>query len=387
MKKNLFLAALASIALVGCTSDDHLAGNQPGKKISFDAPMMSNAATKAPEVTGELESTLFPVAESFAIFGIQYKGIFNGWETSEDVRDFWTNEKAFTSVVASHSGSSTGTSAAWAPAGDYYWVNSPYELAFAAYSPSSVLTDKDAEEITYGASGMTIKNFKVQDNVANQYDLMYSNRIYACTRDKYENTGIPLKFNHALSSIVFAAIEEVEKKSYEITGVSLKGEINNKGTFNARITETAATTDAPYSETKEVPEWTNLSIADGTTSVTYTPGINGGSYNVTGVTDEFTGGTTAILAIPQDTPDDAIVTLNYTVKTEMPNGTSKVDNYTKDINLSDFIIVGTEGDKIEKWEPGYRYIYTINFGGSKKIFFVPEINQWINGGTAIYTIK
>ena len=95
---------------------------------------------------------------------------------------------------------------------------------------------------------MTIKNFKVQDDVANQYDLMYSNRIYACTRDKYENTGIPLKFNHALSSIVFAAIEEVEKKSYEITGVSLKGEINNKGTFNARITETAATTDAPYSE-------------------------------------------------------------------------------------------------------------------------------------------
>jgi hypothetical protein len=234
---------------------------------------------------------------------------------------------------------------------------------------------------------MTIKDFKVQDNVSNQYDLMYSNRIYACTRDKYENTGIPLKFNHALSSIVFAAIEEVEKKSYEITGVSLKGEINNKGTFNARITETAATTDAPYSETKEVPGWTDLSIADGTTSVTYTPAVNGGSYTVTGVADEFTGGATAILAIPQNTPDDAIVTLNYTVTTEMPLGGSKVDNYTKDINLSDFIIVGTEGDKIETWEPGYRYIYTINFGGSKKIFFVPEINQWINGGTAIYTIK
>ena len=387
MKKNLFWAALAGVVLVGCTSDEHLAGSQSGKKLSFDAPMMSNIATKAPGVTGELESTLYPVDESFSIFGIQYKGNFNGWESSEDVRDFWTNGSAFTSVVATHTGSSTGASAAWAPAGDYYWVNSPYELAFAAYSPSSVLTDNDAEEITYDASGMTIKNFKVQDDVANQYDLMYSNRIYACTRDKYENTGIPLKFNHALSSIVFAAIEEVEKKSYEITGVSLKGEINNKGTFNARITETAATTDAPYSETKEVPEWTNLTIADGTTSVTYTPAVNGGSYTVTGVTDEFTGGATAILAIPQDTPDDAIVTLNYTVTTEMPLGGSKVDNYTKDIKLSEFIIVGTEGDKIEKWKPGYRYIYTINFGGSKKIFFVPEINPWINGGTAIYTIK
>lgn len=387
MKKNLFLAALASVVLAGCTSDEHLAENQSSKKISFDAPMMSSNATKAPGIYGELESTLYPIAESFSIFGIQYKGNFNGWSSSEDVRDFWTNGTTFTSVVASHTGTSTGSSAAWAPAGDYYWVNSPYELAFAAYSPSTVLTDGDAEEITYGETGMAIKNFKVQDEVDKQYDLMYSNRIYGCTREKYENTGIPLKFNHALSSIVFAAIEEVEKKSYEITGISLKGKINNKGTFYARTTENKATGGAPYSEEKEVPEWDNLTIDGGAASVTYTPAISGGKYEVTGVTDEFTGGATAILAIPQDTPDDAIVTLNYTVTTEMPNGTPKMDEYTKDIPLSEFIIVGTEGDKIETWEPGKRYIYTINFGGSKKIFFVPEINQWITGGTAIYTIK
>jgi hypothetical protein len=55
--------------------------------------------------------------------------------------------------------------------------------------------------------------------------------------------------------------------------------------------------------------------------------------------------------------------------------------------LSEFIVTGTEGDKIEKWEIGYRYVYLINFGGSKKIFFVPTVNEWKTGGTAAYTIK
>ena len=96
---------------------------------------------------------------------------------------------------------------------------------------------------------------------------------------------------------------------------------------------------------------------------------------------------------PQGTPADAIVKLNYTVTTELPKANEgdptkyKTDEYEKEIKLSEFIIVGTEGDKIEEWLPGRRYVYTINFGGSKKIFFIPEINQWISGGTAIYTIK
>jgi hypothetical protein len=71
----------------------------------------------------------------------------------------------------------------------------------------------------------------------------------------------------------------------------------------------------------------------------------------------------------------------------LTGGGVKVDNYTKDIPLSEFIVTGTEGDKIEKWEIGYRYVYLINFGGSKKIFFVPTVNEWKTGGTAAYTIK
>ena len=378
MKKNLLLLSLAGLAIASCTSDENLSENAGKSRLRFETPLMSTV-TKA--VTGEIEGLIYPTDEKFDIYGIQYSGDFNGWATSTDVKDFWTGGSSLTVETAAHIGSSTGVNAAWATTNDYFWVNEPYKLAFAAYSPSDAEGDA---AIAYDATGFTFTGFTVKSTVADQYDLMYSDRQFDCTRNKYENTGIPLKFNHALSSIVFAAIEEVEKKTYEITGVQLIGSIKNKGTFTQNITETAAT---PYTETDE-PEWDNCTVVGGTDGkITYTPVISGGAYTVTGANDEFTGGKSAILPIPQEVPADAYVKLSYTVKTDLTGGNVKVDNYTKDIPLSEFIVTGTEGDKIEEWEIGYRYVYLINFGGSKKIFFVPTVNEWKQGGTAAYTIK
>lgn len=379
MKKNLLLLSLAGLAIASCTSDENLSENAGKSRLRFETPLMSTV-TKA--VTGEIEGLIYPTEEKFDIYGIQYSGDFKGWATSTDVKDFWTGGSTMTFETAAHIGSSTGVNAAWSTTNDYFWVNEPYKLAFAAYSPSDAKGDA---AIAYDATGFTFTGFTVKSTVADQYDLMYSDRQFDCTRNKYENTGIPLKFNHALSSIVFAAIEEVEKKTYEITGVQLIGPINNKGTFKQKITEQTDAT--PYTETY-VPEWDDLSIVGGTDGkITYTPAISGGAYTVTGANDEFTGGKSAILPIPQEVPDNAYVKLSYTVRTELSGGGEKVDTYVKDILLSDFIVTGTEGDKIEEWEIGYRYVYLINFGGSKKIFFVPTVNEWKTGGTAAYTIK
>lgn len=375
MKKNLLLLSLAGLAIASCTSDENLSENAGKSRLRFETPLMSTV-TKA--VTGEIEGLIYPVDEQFDIYGIQYSGDFKGWTASTDVKDFWTGGSVLKVETASHVGSSTGVNAAWATEHDYFWVNEPYKLAFAAYSPSDAKGDA---AIAYDATGFTFTDFKVKDDVAAQYDLMYSDRQFDCTRNKYENTGIPLKFNHALSSIVFAAIEEVEKKTYEITGVKLIGSIYNEGTFKQNITEQIDAT--PYKETS-APEWNVDGIAG---EITYTPVIDGGVYTVTGANDEFTGGKSAILPIPQEVPADAHVELSYTVKTELADKTLKVDEYVKKIPLSDFIVTGTEGDKIEKWDIGYRYVYLINFGGSKKIFFVPTVNEWKTGGTAAYTIK
>ena len=379
MKKNLLLLSLAGLAIASCTSDENLSENAGKSRLRFETPLMSTV-TKA--VTGEIEGLIYPTEEKFDIYGIQYSGDFKGWATSTDVKDFWTGGQVQTVETAAHIGSSTGVNAAWATTNDYFWVNEPYKLAFAAYSPSDAKNDA---AIAYDKTGFTFTGFTVKNAVADQYDLMYSDRQFDCTRNKYENTGIPLKFNHALSSIVFAAIEEVEKKTYEIKGVQLIGSIYNKGTFKQKITEVPQTDATPYTETY-VPEWDDLSIVGGT-EITYTPAIDGGVYTVTGANDEFTGGNSAILPIPQDVPADAYVKLSYTVKTSLTGGGEKVDTYVKDIPLSEFIVTGTEGDKIEEWEIGYRYVYLVNFGGSKKIFFVPTVNEWKTGGTAAYTIK
>lgn len=379
MKKNLLLLSLAGLAIASCTSDENLSENAGKSRLRFETPLMSTV-TKA--VTGEIEGLIYPVEEKFDIYGIQYSGDFKGWATSTEVKDFWSGESDLTVETAGHIGSSTGANAAWATTNDYFWVNEPYKLAFAAYSPSDA--KGDADTITYGATGFTFENFTVNDTVANQYDLMYSDRQFDCTRSKYENTGIPLKFNHALSSIVFAAIEEVEKKTYEITGVKLIGSIYNKGTFKQNITEQTDAT--PYTETS-APKWVGYGIVGETDTITYEPKIENDSYTVTSANDEFTGGKSAILAIPQDVPANAYVELSYTVNTELTGGKVKVDKYVKNIPLADFIVTGTEGEKIEEWEIGYRYVYLINFGGSKKIFFVPSVNEWKQGGTAAYTIK
>ena len=122
--------------------------------------------------------------------------------------------------------------------------------------------------------------------------------------------------------------------------------------------------------------------------ISYDPIITEGfSYTVTNTNEEFTGGSSAILLIPQTVPANAIVKLAYTVETDLANGGVKVDNYVKNIPLSEFIISGTENDKISSWQIGYRYVYLINFGGSKKIFFVPTVSEWKQGGTASYTIQ
>lgn len=376
MKKNLLLLTLAGLALAGCTSDENLSENASKARIRFEAPLMSKV-TRA--VTGEISGTDYPTAESFGIYGIQYSGNFNGWSGSTEVKDFWTGGNTPTVETASYKDVFEGHTGVWATAGDYYWVDDPYKLAFAAYSPSDAKNDAT---ISYDAAGFTFADFTVKNNVAEQYDLMYSDRQYDCTRSPYANTGVPLKFNHALSSIVFAATESVNDMEYEITGVKLIGQIDNEGTFIQDITEKTGVT--PYSETSD-PKWTT--VDNTSTTVTYAPAIDGGSYTVTDAYTEFTKGKTAILALPQTVPADAYVELSYTVTTTTPSGPSKIDSYIKKIDLDKFIITGSTSDTIDEWEIGNRYVYLINFGAPAKIFFAPTVNEWIEGGIASYTIN
>lgn len=358
--KKLFLTALTGILLVGCTSDESDVKTQERMKIRFDSPVMTLGETKAPGFLGEITGSTYPEAEKFMVYSRVYTGSFNGWDNSTEIQNFWDGAEV---------ASKQADNVYWGTSGAHYWPNDPYKLAFAAYSPSSVLTDHDATSISYDKTGIKIVGFTTKADSDEQYDLMYSTRNVDC--DKVNClSGVPVKFNHALSSIVFGAMENQDGKSYKITKLVLTGSFVVKGDFAENITEIPGT---PYSETSN-PAWTNPGTP---TAQIYEPSFT--AFDVQESVTLFTSGSSAVLPIPQTAPADATVKLTYKV-----TQSGSTLEYEKDIKLSEFL--DHTNNPITKWEIGKRYKYIINFGGTSKIYFKPSVTDWVDGGTAQVTI-
>ena len=77
-------------------------------------------------------------------------------------------------------------------------------------------------------------------------------------------------------------------------------------------------------------------------------------------------------------PAQAIkVTVNYTIK--VGDGTAVAQTGVVsfvDGNHGDYFTDGT--NKIEAWEMGKRYTYTISIGLNNIIYFSPEVDEWKN---------
>lgn len=275
-------------------------------------------------------------------------------------------------------------------------------MTFAAYSPAELKTigsNSDVlacanTKVSYNEKGLSIQDFQVAPSGL-MYDLMYSDRTYnqkGPHGTSYDPTsdavhteyyhGVDIKFNHALSSIVFkvAAAEMTSGTAAEIdanTTITLNSiSVNNviyQGHFAENVDETTPTA---Y---KSSPEWDLTNSTSARTDY----------YLVTNVADvnqKLTNNASAVNAanalmfIPQDfgkvDDDNRIsVTVNYTITN--PDG--KTWPQTQTVFLSDFIYQG-EGYDNEKqpagWEMGKRYTYTITIGLSQ-IHLAPEVANWI----------
>ena len=240
MKKSLVLMAMAGISLASCVNDvAEVAQNQEQKKalIGFQAPVTYNNGSRA-NFYGEIgahkhgegssaETYTYPWRESFIVDAKKHAAAFTGW--SNETSNFWNNNTS-EFILAKSDERFNG----WSPATvvtetdsegkvivsspltyeylDHHWPNG-YKLSFAAYSPAYLELGEGYNGISYGNTGLTIKNFKVQESSAKHYDLMFSERT--CDKTGYTSTvsgqggfnyynGIPIKFQHALSSIHFS---------------------------------------------------------------------------------------------------------------------------------------------------------------------------------------
>lgn len=362
MKKLLFLAAMSSVALASCVSDESpsIDATPSGKAISFNAPVMYSQ-TKAVGHTGEIVGT-YPTDEEFCVYAVWTPESYTEWNATGNSAQ-WYMSTGGAGIKVTHNplidDTTTGSSGAWAPETNYYWPKNGY-LTFAAYSPA------DAHgTFSYGEDGLTITNFDVNGTASTQYDLMYSERTY----NKQKSTdgtnniydGVDIKFNHALSSIKFKVklYEDYDVNTIiTLTGITVN-KVNSKGDFKETITD-GASYDA-------APEWTNQTDEISTAYIAYpkTTETQRVLYNG-GTAQELKEGpnqtSNDLILLPQTLTDNAIITVYYTIKSK----DSGAINQSQTVKINDYT---------PEWKIGKRYTYTIVFG-LDKIYFAPEVDDW-----------
>ena len=347
MKKTLVFAALASVALVGCTKNVEVANNDLNE-ITFDTPVLA-PATKADEIKG----TTFPTSVDFAVFA--WYNATPLTETNVAAGSLYMND--VTVNYDSTKNDDTDGAGAWKPASVYFWPKNGY-LAFDAYSPSSVAATCDA------TTGIAFSDFVASTSYDNQIDLLYSTRVInkqsslEDTNDTYDGVNIP--FNHALSVVrVFVkASTATDANLIKVKSVKFKG-IKNQGDF---------------SQAKWTPEGDDVNLvigdaADSTSSFAISTAENKYGQNHIVLPQVFTG-------------DSAVLEIKYDILGQ--GGVEPLEQVAK-LNLASQSAVGAE-NHTGSWLMGKRYNYHITFG-LNEIYFAPSITDWEDYQVNVPTIK
>jgi len=342
---------MASVVLTSCVNEDMEVMESASKKaISFDMPVM-----KPTRLAGEIDGTTYPTTETFKVFCKSYTGAYTDWTAGEDYF------AAAGEDVALNGGN-------WSTTTVHYWPELGNNLAFAAYSPAAASADGAFAQTQ---TGLTITGFSTQDDVANQYDLMYTPRVVDKDKDDAA-TPVPLVFKHALTSVVFKATKTDADATYTIKSLTVNGLVSTTGNFNQNI-PTPEALDGTATWTPAAATAKDYSILTAKTIDV----AQAGTY-LTGV-ESADGASTALLLIPQGVDANTTVTITYTKKT----GSNTLDA-TATIKLNDFVD-GTS-TPATTWVMGNRYIYNITFGANKPIYFDPEVADW-NDVALDYTIE
>lgn len=251
MKKSLFLAALATIALASCTQNESIVERQ---EIGF-SPLQYKAVNSKTIIEGNKYPSTLP----FGLYAYHSDGRNNKLYIDNATCSYSSTEKTFVSdPVAYWPLSGTLGMVAWSP----QEISATYELEDKQLSIPFVAAGKETDPV----------------------DLMYSTALTGLTKDdqtvgyeaKEDNVvdggnGVGITFNHALSQIVVTAkvADTYTGATFKINSISLQG-MNDNATLT--VTESATTTVASWGETSnDEAEFNILSSVTGALSTTATP--------------------------------------------------------------------------------------------------------------------
>ena len=351
MKKTLVFAALASVALVGCTKNVEVANNDLNE-ITFETPVLA-PATKANEITG----TTFPETADFAVFAWYNATQLEGTNVAAGnlyMKDVTVN------YDPTKDDNTTGKGA-WKPASVYFWPKNGY-LAFDAYSPSSVAATCDA------TTGIAFSDFVASTSYDKQIDLLYSTRVINKqssveeTNDTYDGVNIP--FNHALSVVrVFVkASTDTDANLIKVKSVKFMN-IKNQGDFSLA---------------KWTPEGDDVNLVIGEAA-------DATSSTAISTAEEQYGKNHIVL--PQDFDGSpAEIEIKYYILGQ--NGEEALEQVAH-FALSGQTAVKPGSDPVDshdhEWKMGKRYNYHITFG-LNEIYFAPSITDWVDYDVTVPTI-
>ena len=348
----------------GCTKlQPHLDGGkgdsypEPGEHpISISCPLVS-PSTKA--LAGEMPLN-YSTDESFGVYALYYPtGNFAGWNNTPGNMIYI--DGAEFSYNSSIDDTSEG-SGAWSATPGYHWPKGG-QMTFAAYSPHRAAAAADA--IDYTKSGLQLTNFTTADSGAQQYDLMYSDRVYDksdCSGTSSQYDGIDLIFRHALTSLHFNARSSVSTAVIKISKIVIY-DIAKTGDFSENVDETTPLT---YSSS---PAW-NVSG-----KATYTEADPLVVYEDTNHSASAlpTDGSTFLpigkaLPIPQDLTN-AKLKVYYNIQL---GSADPVPTVSQALSLSG----RTSGtDVINNWKMQTRYSYNLILG-AQQIRFSVDVRSW-----------
>ena len=261
-----------------------------------------------------IEGTSYPTAESFKV-SAYYEG----------------TDAYFENLTASYS----STNALWETTPSQYW---PLEgsLTFYAYSPAS------ASDVSMDENGFTATDYTIQTSAQMTTDLCYASATVAdCDAHP---SAVGLTFSHALTQLVFRvkAAAYYSSASISLTSLKIKG-----------IYSIASFGDGAWSDHDELYTYT-LSTAS--------TGLSYDSQN-----RPETLPVCSYLFLPQELSSNTALEVGYTVVTTT-NGT--------DYTLENPPVTNPLTGGLSEWEPGKKYIYTLNIGMDNVITFTASVVGW-----------
>ena len=360
MKNWIIVAAFASAILAGCTKNE-VRVDMPDQAISFTTAVGANS-TKA-----MIDDTAYPNSETFGTYAY-YLPSGQSWPVNAGDAKLYIPESEVKYTAAPSTPAYN-----WTTETPYYWPSAG-SLTFFSFSPWSINTSVECNT----TNGIKITDWDVDANQT--VDVMVAD----VAEDKTANetnpggvgyNGVPTVFRHKLSQIVAFKFNtdkdytngngdgtwDAGDKQIVVTGISINS-IATKGTF----------TSGPNPSVTELGDWNGH---DEDKSYTWYSDVTGGttiiydgtpSSYTTAVTPNHTPATNGyLLVLPQTFDDDAVIILNYTIKTY--NGTEWVnDKVTKSIKLKD---IHTEFEMNKK----ITYNFTI---GLNQIYWAPSVVNW-----------